>query len=377
MEQFRQLKSFNEEFERFMGELQVVPLILNSKKRKIDEKPLQIKKPLSDQDIEYNYSFLPEEILLKIFSYLNSKDLVIAGQTCSLWRSLSKDESLRRCVVVRDREIDCNNQFKGSLFQKEILLWNGIISPSVLTSNNFQPFANNLTRVYIRKRSMNIWEFATWIRICSNIRILSLRDVSIFWNDSYELPENSNLTCLFLDRVFINCNSRNFLKDFFSRCTKLKSAFINNIRCKRFLNLIFPCSPTIEQLNLAGFRNEFDDDLAWEICKTNLDSLRELDISEATGLTEEGFSLLCKRTKNLEVLNISRCCLITTKVLTANLDYLPNLKRLYAFQTYTERALKVLTYFLERRKIWFKPNGQLYRIADCPLPQCEKVEMRV
>ncbi|CAD5111953.1 unnamed protein product [Dimorphilus gyrociliatus] len=376
MEQFRQLKRFSEEFENFMGELQVVPLVSNAKKRKIEEKPLEIKKPLYDQDNEYNYSFLPKEIVLKIFSHLNSKDLAIAGQTCSLWRSLSKDESLRRCVVIRDR-IDCENEFRGSLFQKELLLWNGIISSSVLTSLDFQPFANNLTRVYIRERSMNVSELATWIRICSNIRILSLRDISILPSESYNLPENTHLTTLFLDRVLIDNNAKNFFKHLLKICKKLKSAFINNIKCKRFLNLIFPCSSTIEQLNLAGFRNEFDDDLAWEICKTNLESLRELDISEATDLTEEGFSLLCKRTKNLEVLNISRCCLITTKVLTANLDYLPNLKRLYAFQTYTERALKMLIYFLERRKIWFKPNGRLYRIADCPLPQCERVEMRV
>ena len=55
---------------------------------------------------KYDYSFLPDEILLNIFSYLTGKELIKAGLVCKTWFRVSQDQILWKKLCVEKYHID-------------------------------------------------------------------------------------------------------------------------------------------------------------------------------------------------------------------------------------------------------------------------------
>lgn len=53
-----------------------------------------------------NWYYMPDSILLNIFQYLTPKELIIAGEVCSSWHRVSRDEFLWKDLFYQTYKID-------------------------------------------------------------------------------------------------------------------------------------------------------------------------------------------------------------------------------------------------------------------------------
>ncbi|XP_020287026.1 F-box/WD repeat-containing protein 5 [Pseudomyrmex gracilis] len=57
-------------------------------------------------DVDTNWYYMPDSVLLSIFQYLTPKELLTAGEVCSSWHRVSRDEFLWKYLFYRTYKID-------------------------------------------------------------------------------------------------------------------------------------------------------------------------------------------------------------------------------------------------------------------------------
>ncbi|CEF68124.1 F-box domain and Leucine-rich repeat, cysteine-containing subtype-containing protein [Strongyloides ratti] len=235
----------------------------------MDGKSFDLKKKLEYMELkdeEENINdILPNEVLLRVFSYLDMKSLCQGAQVCKLWNSLAMNGANWMVVNFFD-------------YQKDI-------KPSVV---------ENISRrsgYFLRKLSLrgcqNIQDGALRIFAvnCRNIEALSLGNCK----------KITDLTCEYLGKY---CKYLKFLD--FENCLDITDigimAIVNN------------CT-LLEEINFNWNKNIQDKGITYLLSKCK--NLRKLLVKGCSGLTENCFERtlndISLRFTNLEYLNISNC----------------------------------------------------------------------
>lgn len=64
----------------------------------------------SESESFSNWAYMPELVLLKVFSYLEAKDVLSLAQCCKTWNQVSRDESVWRKFFQRDFGLPTNKK---------------------------------------------------------------------------------------------------------------------------------------------------------------------------------------------------------------------------------------------------------------------------
>lgn len=228
----------------------------------MDGKNFDLKKKLEYMELkdeEENINdILPNEVLLRVFSYLDMKSLCQGAQVCKLWNSLAMNGANWMVVNFFD-------------YQKDI-------KPSVV---------ENISRrsgYFLRKLSLrgcqNIQDGALRIFAvnCRNIEALSLGNCK----------KITDLTCEYLGKY---CKFLKFLD--FENCLDITDigvmAIVNN------------CT-LLEEINFNWNKNIQDKGITYLLSRCK--NLRKLLVKGCSGLTENCFGMLAKETFPLVHLNL-------------------------------------------------------------------------
>ncbi|CAL8139848.1 unnamed protein product [Orchesella dallaii] len=134
------------------------------------------------------------------------------------------------------------------------------------------------------------------------------------------------------------------LMEFFSKCHALKELNMSCIRCdwtKEDITCIISKLPaTLQQLNISGYRNTFDDAHVAMIA-SRCPKLVELDVSDSQEMSGKSIEYILKL-KNLQHLGLSRCYGIDPPVYS-HLSGCKHLKYLDLFSLFKETSIRQLS----------------------------------
>ena len=121
--------------------------------------------------------FLPNEILMNIFSYLNIKDVYICAQVSKKFREISHDESFWKCVNLSDQNVSCEFISQIIKLGTEYLNLHGA---TLLEEYNADlPRKNNLKYLNLAESSVDDQFLVKLLRSSKSLEKLSLTGVNL------------------------------------------------------------------------------------------------------------------------------------------------------------------------------------------------------
>ncbi|BES88411.1 s-phase kinase-associated protein [Nesidiocoris tenuis] len=279
------------------------------------------------------FSNLPDEIILKILGYFSRPELVTAGLTCRRFGELAKDRNFWQRINLSRRKLDIDNIGHVLLSGVTILRLNSTIFPNpAFSSSLLQKLESFTSSVRLLDLSDAYISCSDLRRLLSKMRLLeklSLESVEVDEGVVEEVCQNRQLTTLNL-AMATGLNAK-CVELIVTKLTKLKSLNLGWTRLdETAASLVcFSVSPDLTELDLSGcqftLRNEYIVKLV-ERCR----QIRMLDLSDCLLLSVSTLREIIQKLPLLESLAISRCCQIQAKYLV-ELEKLPNLKTLSVF----------------------------------------------
>lgn len=227
--------------------------------------------------------YLPNEILIKIFSNLNKLDLCIASGVCKSWYKCALDESLWQIIDL--------SEFNLSLKQ----LW------KLFRLVNRVKYAREIRIERDPKLKLESITEALMKHITE--KCPSLKKIKFGVMDLSQVS-NSVFPCMLEELVLRRCEiSLDWFKNNnFQTLKTIDFSLSGCIRSRHLTHLVNSCQNTLLSLNLSNcFR--VDDNSIEQV--TNFSQLKYLNLS-CTSCTPLGIHLICTRLKNLISLDLSK-----------------------------------------------------------------------
>ena len=259
-----------------------------------------------------NVEFLPNEILIKIFSYLNIKCVYKCGQVSKKFRQISHDKSFWKCVNLYNKRVSC--KFIARILQlgTEYLNLHGatVIDDDVTVF----PQKNNLKYLNLAFSSVEDRVLVRLLRSSVSLEKISLRDV----NEKPVKPKNLRLYEEQRVLVLLEEHDISMLKlrrSWYIECLLPNAKMLttldlsnnmeynnrNKLRPESIEGILLNCV----ELKEANFKGQISD---LEFFVNNLTpKIEKLNISYSDGFLYKHILPLVKRCNNISELDISLC----------------------------------------------------------------------
>lgn len=261
--------------------------------------------------------FLPERILIKIFSYLSTKSLAKCAQVCSRWIKIIYNEpkfwesfdlselnldSLCLLSVLKNRSKNLYMSFTRVKSLPDDNLRNfGLTAlkkfdvsyssfPKELLGNILEN-SPQLTHLSLEGHSLKELNFEIIATKIKNLEVLNI---------AMTRGLNSKALCKLVNNC-LNLTDLNICWSTFIRNGPELKSFASN--CS---------SQSLKRLNMSGGREHLNDEILINILK-NFPNLTYLDISDSTEITGRSIDAILSNLSDLNFLAISRCYKITSR----------------------------------------------------------------
>ena len=249
---------------------------------------------------------LPDEVILKIVSFLDLKELLLCGQVSKQLRAIANDKSLWLKLNFWNRKVpyDFIEKAAGngcqylSLFDCGILNFKGKSEPSL-----------NLKYLNVSNNNGGLQRVQKLVQNCSSLQKLSVDGLSLDSNDIQNICQNGKtLEVLDLgDCHFDICNQTNLLQDLFSNCAHLTELNISYSYLSYLLDphiqaLVDNLTPTILKVSLT-FQENLQDEHVKKLVK-RCNKITHLDFCN-TSITNDSVHCIIEQLKtSLKALNV-------------------------------------------------------------------------
>ncbi|XP_018335639.1 S-phase kinase-associated protein 2 [Agrilus planipennis] len=279
---------------------------------------LLIREPNRSITDDTNYfESLSDEVILHIFHWLPKRFLTDTSLVCKRWHRLSQDESLWSRMDVSNRNLPPGAI--GHILSRQVLILrlaqSEIAFPPILSGVKaaLSDFRARLLYLDLSMAHISTESLVMLFSRCYRLKKLSLEHVQV--DDDVMLALSLNTDLEILNLAMVEGLQLDGLKYLLSSCQKLRelniawtyldSPCITYICC----NL---CS-SLDRLNFSGCRKLLNDENVMDLV-VNCPRLRELDLSDCTGITGEAVKHIV-RLEDLNFLALSRCYLIPYRAL--------------------------------------------------------------
>ncbi|RUS71854.1 hypothetical protein EGW08_020388 [Elysia chlorotica] len=253
---------------------------------------------------------VPENLILKILTYLPVKDRCIVGRVCKQWRRIVQDNSLWRHVDLLQYRLDLAKMWK---------VLRAHFSPCLLTMK-LQGFAHSVGRK--RKRvSVSDAMLKELGNRCPNLWLLHLHDCNTDNISAESLPQSLRSLA-----ITHSTWQPRWLKDKRQYLANLESLDLSgSVRVDRFDLQDIAQLSTLSELKLNGCYRIKGPDI--EVAVKGLPSLTSLSVNN-TSIDQEALHHIARHAKNLDELHIAFCSSVCdSSLLTLTLG-LHNLKKI-------------------------------------------------
>ena len=244
----------------------------------------------------YQLNDLPNEVILKLFGFMDIKELLLCGQVSKRLRAIANDESLWLKLNLCGRKVpyDFIEKAAENGCQYLSLVFCGIIGLTGKSESFFNLKYLNMSRGCYQSGQ----GLLKLIKNCSSLQKLSLAYMRMDSSDIQDICQNGQtLQVLDLEGSTINLrNQKEVLQDLFSSCEHLTELNIQGLNSK-----------AMSSQHFDGIAQEFliqilVDKLTSTILKVNLDGQKVLSDKHVKKLVKR-----CNKITHLSV----RCTLIT------------------------------------------------------------------
>ncbi|KAF6019406.1 Skp2 [Bugula neritina] len=339
-------------------------------KRGWSELGLRIRKPNksrgneSQASYDGHFMFVADEVILSIFQKMPKPD------TCKMCKSVQAVEAYS-CHLYDEslwRRLDFGGRIlKGGVLGNTILdrgveflrLASAEIGDFTLGKKCFTQF-HKLQYLDLTMASISQNALSQLLSRCKQLRKLSIENLAINDDICRLIAQNvflttlncamvSGLTCKGLEKIFNSCP---LLDELNIGWIKLSHSDVGLVISKLPPNLI--------RLNFSGCR-EFMDDHNLDRLVSCCNQLRELDVSDSLGLTEQSVYSIVRELKYLNTLHLSRCYYISPSSYSV-LRELPHFKALSVYSMLPEEHLSKI----RRNLISASVNSELFSTISRP-----------
>ncbi|XP_036029780.1 S-phase kinase-associated protein 2-like isoform X2 [Onychomys torridus] len=250
-----------------------------------------------------SWNLLPDELLLGIFSCLCLPELLTVSGVCKRWYRLSLDESLWQSLDLTGKNLHPDVTVR--------LLSQGVIAFRCPRSFMEQPLGESFSSFRIQHMDLsnsviNVSNLHGILSGCSKLQNLSLEGLQLSDPIVNTLAQNENLVRLNL----CGCSgfSGSAVATLLSSCCRLNE--LNLSWCSEFTKkhvkaAVAHLSATITQLNLSGYRKNFQKTDLCTLIK-RCPNLVHLDLSDSILIKNDCFPEFF-HLKYLQHLSLSRC----------------------------------------------------------------------
>ncbi|KAF2900448.1 hypothetical protein ILUMI_05743 [Ignelater luminosus] len=272
-----------------------------------------LRKPKRELIFKINhFEHLSDEVILQIFHWLPKRSLANAALVCRRWHQLAQDESLWTRMDVSNRCLE-PGAIGHILSRQSIILrlaHSEIAHPPILpgVKASLPDFKARLLYLDLSMVHISISSLISLFSKCQRLKKLSLEHVRVDENVLLALSRNRDLEILNLAMAEgITTDGMSYL---LTNCCKLKELNLAwtylSESCIKHMCSHLPSS--LDRLNLSGCRKLLDDQNVADLV-SNCPNLRELDLSDCTGLSGYVINHIVQL-EELNFLALSRCYFI-------------------------------------------------------------------
>lgn len=291
------------------------------------------------------FNLMSEEVVLHIFKWLPKTSLARCALVCKRWRRLVKDDSLwkRMDLGLRNIQPGVIGQVlsRGSIVLR---LSRSTVAAPIFSSPTAPTFSasqiSKLQYLDVSMATIDISCLEQLLSTCRHLKKLALEHVTLSEEACKQIGKNTSLEVLHL--ALCQGVSDEGVNRLFGRLTKLRELNLSwtDASGRGLSHLVGLLPPSLERLNLAGYRSSLQDAHVEELVG-RCNNIRELDLSDATQITVTALNLIADNLLRLESLSTSRCYAITpTSYLI--LVNCPSLLNLNVYGLLREEALNQL-----------------------------------
>ncbi|XP_067935569.1 S-phase kinase-associated protein 2-like isoform X2 [Watersipora subatra] len=287
---------------------------LGLKLRKPDVKGARAKLDVIEED--GYFSFLADEVILSIFTYMPKRILAKCARVCKRWKRLAYDETLWRRLDLGGRQI--NDKVLGPVILGRGVEYLRLANADILGDNIFEASycapSCRLQFLDLSMASISELSLEELLFHCKQLRKLSLESLTVNNNICRAISHNLMLTTL--NCTMVSGLSHSGLRHILRSCTLLHELNLAWIRLP-----LEDVKPVISQLprqllrlNLSGCRENIDDSDV-KLLVSTCPLLQELDLSDSLRLTESSVLHIQESLPFLQAIHLSSC-LRTLRALT-------------------------------------------------------------
>ena len=256
-------------------------------------------------------------MVLHILHFLPKRYLGVVALVCKRWYRLSQDESLWTRMDIGNRQLPPGAM--GNIMSRQVLIMRlsqaEILHPSILP--NCRAFAEDFRcKLLLLDLSMAQVSCPSLVQIfnkCYRLKKISLEHVTVNAQVMAALSKSTELEVINL--AMAEGLEDQGIKALLGNCRKIRElnlawTYLNSIGASIVSSNL---SISVERLNLSGCRKYLTDENVYNIV-TSCPNLRELDLSDCTGLTGEAVKYTTKL-ESLCFLALSRCYQVQYKSL--------------------------------------------------------------
>ena len=267
---------------------------------------------------------LPNEVILKILTFLNIKELLNCGQVSGRLRAISNDESLWIKLNLFGRKVPYDFIEKAAENGCQYLSLASCDITGLKKSES--PF--NFKYLNVRDGRPGVKKL---LQNCSSLQKLSVAHLTLNSDDIQSICQ-SGQTLQVLDLISCNFDLHNhpeFVKDLFEKCTHLTEINVSRLVLPQIQALVDNLTPTILKVAIAG-RNLQDEHVKKLVMRCN--NITHLDFCGTSITNDSVISIIEQLEASLEELNVSDTNVDFATLL--KLKSMPALKKLLCFRTF-------------------------------------------
>ena len=259
-----------------------------------------------------NVEFLPNEILMNIFSNLSIKELYKCAQVSKKFRHISHDKSFWKCINLYDHSVSCEFITQVIKLGTEYLNLHG--STVVEDANTDLPRENNLKYLNLTECSVDDKFLVKLLRSSKSLEKLSLSGVNYkHFYEMYEQAELDGKTCdCNHDVSMLNVRTSWYLECLIPNAKMLTTLDLSSSsKLSRFVGVNFESIKEIilvcDQLKEANFEYQLSLEEDLDFFVNNLTpKIEKLNISHIN-IQDKHMVQLLKRCKNITDLDLHAC----------------------------------------------------------------------
>ncbi|XP_022918162.1 S-phase kinase-associated protein 2 [Onthophagus taurus] len=291
-----------------------------------DEKEYCVPLNSKSESIINYFEDISDEVMLHIFHFLPKRFLSTAALVCKRWHRLSEDESLWARMDLGSKQLQAGAM--GHIMSRQALVLRlaqaEISHPPILDGCYAYPedFRARLLYLDLSMAHVAPESLVEIFKRCCRLKKVSLEHVRINGDVLDALGYSKDIEILNL--AMVEGIKEHGMRSLLENCRKLRELNVawTYLDAATLMVLCSALPENLDRLNLSGCRKTLTDDNIRRLtsrCK----KLRELDLSDCTGLTGETI-LHILQLKGLNFLALSRCYQIPYK----SLVYLKQIKSL-------------------------------------------------